>query len=932
MANYSKEAKKALSRGDFLKAGDLYMMAGMNRLAISAYIQGSHYLEAARLLEKEEDWRASARYYAQAGKLDKAAELYLRAKDYVMASSAFEKVGDFSRAADMATQANDLARAAMLADQARQLEKAANLYVKVQNFQRAAEIYSELLERALEERQHAFLESHVAAIRRYGNATGTLYARLGDYIKSARCFMEAENHAKAAESYEQAGDLEQAADLYFRVGDYGRAGEVYERAGKLQKASEMAERSGDRQKASELAEKSGQIAKAAQLHAQMGNNEKAADLYFQQIMQMVDQRSETRFLDSQTNALRKYAASAGTLFLKLGNYAKAGWCYEQGESLNKAAECYIQARNFKKAGEILYRLRNYQRAYEMMIQAEPSPENSSLVADICFQLGKYQEAGDLFVLTKQNDRAAEAYEKSGNLYKAAVIYKEAGDLLKAAEIYTGLGEHKNAAALFLEAGQFREAATRFETAGMTEEAIDCFLQSGDSFSAGKLLAGIGNTQGAIPLLQKVGMDNSSYKECCLLLGQLLVSSGLESVGVQKLLEGLGDQPVSKENLEVFYSLGVGYENLKQWDKAQSVYDRICAKEINFKDVLERLQKVKAEASRPPAAPRQEAPVQAGGQAPVPVPPANVPANGGTGMEPDSMLGKRIREYQVLDVLGRGGMGVVYRCRHVYLNRERAIKVIESRLSESRFAERFIQEAKILSDLHNRHLVQLYEFGTLDDGRFFMVLELIIGESVKQRIQRLGTIPAAEAIPIIREAAVGLDCAHQKGIIHRDIAPDNLMMVKDEAGREITKVIDFGIAKSLYQETQAFTQTTMFIGKPEYASPEQCGFLKQGEVIDPRSDIYSLAVTFYHMLCGKTPFFSPTPQGYLVKHVTQEPKPIGEYMNPGTISPQLEKLIMKSLNKHRELRPESMRAFIQELDQIIPAALIRLFDPSSRKAD
>ncbi len=213
---------------------------------------------------------------------------------------------------------------------------------------------------------------------------------------------------------------------------------------------------------------------------------------------------------------------------------------------------------------------------------------------------------------------------------------------------------------------------------------------------------------------------------------------------------------------------------------------------------------------------------------------------------DKFVGTRIREYEILDVIGKGGMGAVYRARHVYLDEERAIKVVHSEFaSDEGFVQRFIREAKMLVKLRHRNLVQLYEFGTLEESVFFMVLELIRGEPLHERVHRNTKVPFPEAVKIIREAGLGLHQAHQKGIVHRDISPDNLLIVKGEDGVEMTKVIDFGIAKPLEDQTRIFTRTNMFLGKPEFCSPEQCGALEEGEIIDHRSDTQNRSLLIFH---------------------------------------------------------------------------------------
>lgn len=288
-------------------------------------------------------------------------------------------------------------------------------------------------------------------------------------------------------------------------------------------------------------------------------------------------------------------------------------------------------------------------------------------------------------------------------------------------------------------------------------------------------------------------------------------------------------------------------------------------------------------------------------------------------------GSRIREYEILGTIGSGGMAAVYRARHTLLQCERAIKVIQNTLQDdSIITERFIREARILSEIEHPNLVRLHEFGVLEDGPFFMVLELVEGETVLQRIRRLGRISIVPAAKIIQEAAQGLAAAHKKGIVHRDISPDNLMIVSLEEGEERTKVIDFGIAKALVEGRASGTTTGMFVGKPEYCSPEQCGLDIGEEEIDKRSDIYSLGITLYHMVSGQLPFFSPTPQGYMYKHLTQPPKSLTEVFPGEKWAVPVDAVLARALAKNREERFPCMEDFLlalQEADEVVRSALL-----------
>jgi eukaryotic-like serine/threonine-protein kinase len=281
---------------------------------------------------------------------------------------------------------------------------------------------------------------------------------------------------------------------------------------------------------------------------------------------------------------------------------------------------------------------------------------------------------------------------------------------------------------------------------------------------------------------------------------------------------------------------------------------------------------------------------------------------------DSLVGTRIREYEILELIGKGGMGAVYRARHIYLDEERAIKVIQSRLAGTKeFIDRFIREARILTRLHHPNLVQFYEFASLQEDIFFMVLEFLRGETVSSRIQRYKRISVDQAVKIIREAASGLHCAHQRGVVHRDISPDNLFLVNSENKLETTKVIDFGIAKPRVDISADLATSKLFLGKPEYCSPEQCGLLNDNETIDHRADIYSLGATFYHMLSGRLPFMATGAHGYLMKHVNETPEPPSTYIS--SVPQVLDDIILKTLSKNRDERPQSMEELINQLDLI-----------------
>jgi serine/threonine protein kinase len=276
------------------------------------------------------------------------------------------------------------------------------------------------------------------------------------------------------------------------------------------------------------------------------------------------------------------------------------------------------------------------------------------------------------------------------------------------------------------------------------------------------------------------------------------------------------------------------------------------------------------------------------------------------------------KYQIIDRLGVGGMGEIFKVRHIHLNELRVIKIMRPNVaSDEQGLQRFLQEARTSTMIKHKNLAMLYDFAQLDDGSYYMVWEFIDGTNIQKWIAQTGPMPARLTVEIAVQALHGLDHLHSMGLIHRDISPENIMLSQDHHGKLLVKVIDFGIAKQLAEGDggQGLTQTGMFLGKLKYASPEQAGFLKEGEHLDARSDLYSFGIVLYEMLAGRAPFQATNPHGYILKHVTEKPVPIAE-LNPGAnVPPQLEAVIMRSLEKSRDVRFADAAEFAAALESI-----------------
>ncbi|HVS30216.1 MAG TPA: protein kinase [Thermoanaerobaculia bacterium] len=276
------------------------------------------------------------------------------------------------------------------------------------------------------------------------------------------------------------------------------------------------------------------------------------------------------------------------------------------------------------------------------------------------------------------------------------------------------------------------------------------------------------------------------------------------------------------------------------------------------------------------------------------------------------------KYQILDRLGVGGMGEIFKVRHIHLNELRVIKIMRPNVAaDDQGLQRFLQEARTSTMIKHRNLAMLYDFAQLEDGSYYMVWEFIDGTNIQKWIATNGPVPPRLTVEMSIQALHGLENLHSMGLIHRDISPENIMISQDHQGKLLVKVIDFGIAKSLAEgeSGHGLTQTGMFLGKLKYASPEQAGFLKEGEHLDPRSDLYSFGIVMYEMLAGRAPFQATNPHGYILKHVTEKPVAIAE-LNPNVKVPaQLESLILRALEKNRDVRYRTAAEFASSLEAV-----------------
>lgn len=273
-------------------------------------------------------------------------------------------------------------------------------------------------------------------------------------------------------------------------------------------------------------------------------------------------------------------------------------------------------------------------------------------------------------------------------------------------------------------------------------------------------------------------------------------------------------------------------------------------------------------------------------------------------------------YRILRRIGEGGMGIVYEAVHAVIEKRVALKILRNDFSSRPdVVQRFRQEAKSASRIGSEHIVDISDFGETPDGSSYFVMELLDGSDLATVLQRETTLPLSRAADILLQCCKALGAAHSKGIVHRDMKPENIFLTTRDGRSDFVKIVDFGIAKMSDIETRGasgkkLTKTGMIFGTPEYMSPEQA----MGKELDHRVDIYALGVIFFEMLTGRVPFVGDSFMGILAQHMF-EPPPRLTAVNPGLqVGPSIERFVERALAKdpaHRFSSCAEMAAALED---------------------
>lgn len=578
----------------------------------------------------------------------------------------------------------------------------------------------------------------------------------------------------------------------------------------------------------------GRVAEAARLEALRGNTDEAAKLY--------ERAGDTR--------------GAASVYMTMADYEMAALVFKEGGLQPEAAEAFAQAGRYDTASGIFEELGLWERALaaashlddierQAGILARMGDDDASgrLLAEAAEKQGNWEEAAKRWEQAGKHQRAATAWREAGDPAKAGKLLVEMGDLQGAASLLVKAGDFNMAAEVFVRLGRFTEAGHAYHRAGDLGKAVELFKEDENWVTLARLYHHHDRDSQALAVLENVDTESTDWEEAQVLTAELLKGHG-KAQDAYRVYEELVKRRVATKNVDA---------SVRRWMVAMAELLFRHGKNEEAVKCLEHLRELGLMTDELET--KLEELQRRGGSNEL-----LAAATGALGMPLHA-------RYDFIDKIGEGGNGVIYRAQDKMLGRVIAIKMIGQTALPSDIAKKFfMREAQTAAALNHPGIVTIYDLGELD-GLMYIAMELIEGESLADKLAAAkGIMPAFSVIPLIAQLCGALEYAHDKGVIHRDVKLENVMVTTDGD----VKLMDFGLAKAL-QETP--DKSLVITGTPLYMSPEQI----MGGQADHRTDLYALGVMVFRLLTGQWPFFD----GNILEMHREAPVP-----DPCEINPEL----------------------------------------------
>ncbi|MBW2723646.1 MAG: protein kinase [Deltaproteobacteria bacterium] len=501
---------------------------------------------------------------------------------------------------------------------------------------------------------------------------------------------------------------------------------------------------------------------------------------------------------------------------------------------------------------------------------------SILLARLHRDLGQSGRAADYFEAAGQHLEAAELRATLQDYSAAALLFEEAGHSDRSAEMFREAGEWLRAGEAFESIEDFQEAAACFREANEVPRWLGALERDGAYFEAAQIALERSDRARAIRLLQLVPLDSPDYANACELLADAFEHEGHADLAAQKIEQRIS---AGEGSPDLQSRLGALLETSGEFQRALDTLESLRDDEPTYPNIATRIEGLRKRITAQSLSQTQNA------------------RSGPNTTAPTAFLAEK--RYEILEELGRGGMGVVYKAKDLRLNREVALKRLPESLREHPKAiQLFLREAQACARLNHRNIVTIFDTDQ-DDNNFFITMELLQGYPLNVIRRQRGRIAVRDAARLGIQVAEGLHYAHSQGIVHRDIKTANLFFTTDK----IVKIMDFGLAKMMEEVRRG---TTVLGGTPYYMAPEQA----QGGAVDQRADIYAFGVTLYELVTGGVPFTD----GDIAYHHSHTPVTDPRERASG-IGDEIAELILHMMEKNPDQRCASAEDVGRRLAQI-----------------
>ncbi len=734
---------------------------------------------------------------------------------------------------------------------------------------------------------------------------GDLFLHLQKYEEAASNYLKGKQLVKAGEMLLAAGKLREGARVYEALDDFPRAAKLYLEAGDPFKAAQAFLRSGETMTAARVLEQSGHQDRAGEIYQEQTLFRRAAEMYeraelwgraadaLRQFYQREKSRLPEGLAEADACSLALLCRRCGELYERDQRPAEAVESFERGGFAREAARVHENLENFSAASEAYLRAGLPLEAARCLERMGQTRSAAALRAGAYLEKGQKREALSHLEQAEDFKTAAGIYFELGDSFRAGEAWERAGEPARAAEVFLTLEDYERAAENYDRAGRFAEAARWFEKTGNYSRQVEMLEKDRAFFQAGENYFRRGLFDRAIQVLEAVERTDPDFARSCALLGEIFREKGMVKLARESFQLAVESQEPARDNLNIYYQLAVCAERMGDVGEAMAIYEKILVLDFHFQDVADRIKALKQTRTQ------VETPMPAPAAATAPSHFEATQAMIGETASPEQVLERPETRYEIIQEIGRGGMGIVYKARDTILDRVVAYKVLPGNLKDHPQAlKNFFREAKSAAKLNHPNIVTVYDAGE-ESGTYYIAMEYIEGQTVKEVINRETRLPAKAVQVMGGQICRALEYAHQRKIVHRDIKSSNVMWTPDKQ----VKIMDFGLAKMI-EEVKGYQ--TLVSGTPYYMSPEQV----LGQNVDSRTDLYSLGITLFEMVTGTLPFR----HGEAAYHHVHTPPPEAKSILP-EIPDSLNAIILRLMQKNPDDRYPSAHEVFEALKQV-----------------